>query len=1293
MKLHIRKIRQALNPAYRKQTVTREAMEAFKLQLRSLFQHVNPDESEENAKGHFAVFLRSAFYGNDYLVATKERADLVIHNGPKADSPAAVLLEIKRPQSDGKPAAHDMLRTDQPNVKALHELILYFLRERIEAHNTDLKYLIVTDVREFFVFDAADFERLFFKNRSLLKEYKDWRDGRKTAATTEFFYQQIAQPFVEQIEEELPCTHFDLREFSRAALNDDLRDDHELIPLFKLLAPTHLLRLPFANDSNSLNKDFYYELLHLIGLEETKDGNKKVIRRKPESQRDAGSLLENAIRTLLTEERLDRVSRRSNYGNDTSEQLFGVALELCITWVNRILFLKLLEAQLLQYHNSDPAYRFLHSGLIKDYDEINELFFEVLAKQASERADYTRERFGRVPYLNSSLFEITVLESETIRINSMKDRFELPLFARSVLKDDKGRRRAGSMPVLEYLFAFLDAYNFSSEGSESIREDNKTLINASVLGLIFEKINGYQDGAFFTPGFITMYICRETLRRAVVQKFRDSGHFHDFNFDSFDDLRNYLHTKHSAADLQQANALVNSLKICDPAVGSGHFLVSALNELLAIKSELSILCDRDGNRLPVRVEVANDELNVQWRLTDELFAYRPGVRDSQTVQQALFHEKQTLIEGCLFGVDLNPNSVKICRLRLWIELLKNAYYKEAGSVQTGHAVETGHALSLRHAKSLETLPNIDINIKQGNSLVSRFALDEDLRPVLKQKNTWNIADYRLAVAGYHSARNKDDKRELLAQIERIKSDFQTHIANNDPRIKLLSKLRGQKYLIDNKTEIGDLFGKLSEKDVSQDLQKIEAQIAKVETEVESIRSAFIFRDAFEWRFEFPEVLNEDGEFTGFDVVVGNPPYIRQEEFSELKPYLKERFETFAGTADLLVYFIERAHQVLAPNGQFSFIISNKFMRAGFGKPLREWLAQRRLLEIVDFGDLPVFEEATTYPCILSWQKAEPTGSFRAANVPEMHIADFQQYLPTITFNSLQSALTPEGWTLANYATQQLLDKLRRSGKPLGEYVKGKIYYGIKTGFNEAFVIDEATKDRLIAEDPRSAEVVKPFLAGRDVKRYQAPRADKYLIFTRRGIDIEQYPALKAHLEQYRTQLEPRPADWKGKTEDWPGRKPGSYKWYEIQDSVDYYQEFEKEKIVYPNICKQPEFTMDSEEIYTNQKCFIIPCGDRALLGILNSSLFFFLFRNILPKLRGDFYEPSSIYFKLFPIVSEDSDLYSKIETLATEIMKLKQSSPAADTTQLESEIDRLVYALYGLTEAEIALVEGGAVFG
>lgn len=1273
MQLAITKLKKALNPAYRKQQVLRSDMEHFKLQLRTLLERLNPAESEENAKQHLTAFLKDAFYGKDFLIATKGRADLVVHTGPKSTSQPGVLVETKRPQAEGQTAS-DMIRADRPNVKALHELILYFLRERVEHQNTDLKYLIATDVYQWFIFDAADFERLFYRNSRLVKDYKSWRDGRKTSPTTDFFYQHIAQPFVEAIEEEVECVHFNMLDYARFAQNDDPSDDRRLIPLYKVLAPPHLLRLPFANDSNSLNKDFYYELLHLIGLEETKIKNKKVIQRKETGKRNAGSLLENAIRTVQTEDRLRRVSQLSRYGNTKEDQLFGVALELCITWVNRILFLKLLEAQLLQYHDGDQSYRFLKSSLLQDYDELNELFFEALAKQKTDRPDYVQNKYARIPYLNSALFDITPLEDETIRINSMKDRFELPLYPRTVLRDEKGKRRTGEMSVLAYLFDFLDAYDFSSEGAEAIQEDNKTLINASVLGLIFEKINGYQDGAFFTPGFVTMYMCRETLRRATVQKFVDSEYFADFDSNDFGDLTNYLVRKYNQADLAAANELINSLKICDPAVGSGHFLVSALNELLAIKSELGILCDQSGKPLRVRVQVANDELNVQWAHSDELFTYRPGVQESQIVQQTLFHEKQTLIEGCLFGVDLNPNSVKICRLRLWIELLKRAYYTSEGE--------------------LETLPNIDINIKQGNSLVSRFTLDADLKKALRSIR-YDISAYRGFVRDYQRATDKEEKRGFLQLIEGIKNDFRSEISQNDPKQRRLNRLANQLY---EKYQTDQLFELQLTKEQQKDKAKLVAQVNKLSAEIEDIKNSAIYREAFEWRFEFPQVLDEEGAFVGFDAILGNPPYIRQEEFAELKPYLKERFATYAGTADLLVYFIELSHAVMAPNGQFSFIISNKFMRAGFGKALRSWLAERRLLEIIDFGDLPVFEEATTYPCILSWQKAEPAEIFRAANVPELRTEDFTDYLPTISFTSLQTGLSPEGWTLADAATQQLLEKLRRTGTPLGDYVKGKIYYGIKTGYNEAFVIDAATKDQLIASDPSSAKVIKPFLAGRDVKRYQVPKAEKYLLFIPWHFPLhndesisgaspkaeaalkEQYPALYDYLVGHKDRLSAR-----NKAET--GIR---YEWYALQRcAATYYEEFDREKIIIPAIVNKPSYTIDKEQHYSNDKTSIIPITDKDyyLLALLNSKAVDFVLQRISSAKRGGYFEYKPVYVSQLPMADASTQLKERLSQIVKNTLLERRVNSDADTSSLEAEIDLIVYKLYNLTYDEVLLVD------
>ena len=283
----------------------------------------------------------------------------------------------------------------------------------------------------------------------------------------------------------------------------------------------HLLKQTFANDSNTLDKSFYSELLHIIGLQETKSGSKKLIERRSDGDRHSGSIIEDAIIQLDSLDKLSRLKNPSRFGITTQERLFNVALALSITWINRILFLKLLEAQLITYHKGNADYSFLNSKRIKSYDDLNGLFFQVLAKKQEDRNSDVKNSFDKVPYLNSSLFEPTDVEQVTLFISNLKDDKEIPLYSQTVLKTNSGKRRSGSLSTLEYLFEFLNAYDFTSEGSEDIQEENKTLINASVLGLIFEKINGYKDGSFFTPGFITMYMCRETIRKAIVQKFNE----------------------------------------------------------------------------------------------------------------------------------------------------------------------------------------------------------------------------------------------------------------------------------------------------------------------------------------------------------------------------------------------------------------------------------------------------------------------------------------------------------------------------------------------------------------------------------------------------------------------------------------------------------------------------------------------------------------------------------------------------------------------------------------------------
>lgn len=1244
--------KQSLNKAYLKEKVTRTEIESFKTNLVEFLNNVNEKETEEYSKNLITKFLNDTYYSGKNQINTKGRIDLAIYENSKP----VVIIEAKRP------GASEMVSAKDLNKKALHELMLYYLLERVDHSNIDIKYLIITDTYQWFIFEASVFNSLFYQNKSLMKDFTDWKTGRKESTDRDLFYNHIAKPFITQLKDEVKFTWFDLKKVAEVAKNKDPKDDKRLIDLFKILSPVHLLKQPFSNDSNSLDTKFYSELLHIIGLEEKKEKGKKIIQRKEKP--DAGSLLENAINILESEDRLYRLPKDgADYGATKEERLFNIALELCITWINRILFLKLLEGQLSEYHGGDKSYRFLDFKTIPHYDELNKLFFQVLAQKTNDRKGPAIEKYAKVPYLNSSLFEPNELERETIHINSLDDSLKISLASGTVLKKENGKKRTGELPTLQYLLEFLDAYDFASEGKEEIQEENKSIINASVLGLIFEKINGYKDGSFFTPGFITMYMCRETIRRAVVQKFNEAKGWKN---ESFEQLYNQIQSD----DVKEANNIINSLKICDPAVGSGHFLVSALNELIAIKSELGILTDRDGKVLrDYAVEVINDELIVSIN-HETFFEYKPGNKESQRVQEALFHEKQTLIENCLFGVDINPNSVKICRLRLWIELLKNAYY-------TAESKFT----------ELETLPNIDINIKQGNSLISRFPLDADLSKALKSVK-YSIDDYRAFVNNYKNATDKEEKRGFEKLIDQIKSDFRTEIGKNDPKVIRKNKLGGELYNLLNQAQVFEPTEK--EKQVAEKKKdKLEKEINKLGADIEEIKNSAIYKDAFEWRFEFPEVLDSEGRFIGFDVVIGNPPYIRQEEISNLKDYLQSNYESFSSTADLLVYFVERGLSILNRNKYFTFIVANKFLRASYGESLRKYLSEFQILRIIDFGDLPVFTEATTYPAILSIRNSIAERSFLAIKMNDLNFNNLSQFIDNYSFEVDIKELESASWRLEEPKIIRVFNKINNGSISLEKYVNGQVYYGIKTGLNKAFVIDQGLSDSIINNDSLNRTIVKPFIEGKDVKRYQQLSPTKSIILFPNGatkqlygekIDEEKaysqlsikYSSIFKHLDKYKTDARNR-------------SDQGDF-WWELRP-CDYYDKFESPKIIYPNICKRPEFTFDNNGYYANQKCFIIPREDRFLLGVLNSSLSFFFFRMVLPKLRGDFYEPSYTYLKDFPIRHDNDKIVSKINILVSSILDSNSKNSPSNSVDLEKQIDQLVYQLYGLTEEEIRIVE------
>lgn len=1309
------KPKQALNPAFRKVKSNRIAIESFKSNLVQLLDRINDSEPEEFHKNLVIDFLKKTYYEPSHFINIKGKNDLVIHLGDSAKSNVGVIIEAKKPTNKG-----EMISISNLNYKALQELILYYLRERITHKNLEIKHLVVTNIHEWFIFEAQIFDRLFAQNKALVKQFEDFEAKRLSEIKTDFFYKNIAEPAIEKVKDQIPFTYFDFRDYEKPLRNTDKSDDIKLIALFKLLSPEHLLKLPFANDSNSLDRRFYSELLHIIGLDETNDGGKKVIGRSKVGARNVGSILESTITELDSLDKISRLKKPSQFGATHEERLFNVGLELSITWINRILFLKLLEAQLINYHKGDRSYSFLNRDKIRNYDDLNSLFFKVLARKHQDRSEEINQVFGNVPYLNSSLFEPTDMEHDTLFISNLRDEKSIPLIGSTVLKSDQGKKRTGSLPALEYLLEFLNAYDFSSEGSEDIQEENKTLINASVLGLIFEKINGYKDGSVFTPGFITMYMSAKTIRKTIVQKFNQAK---GWNCQTFEELKEDIQEEIRSGNRKEvrriANEIINSLKIVDPAVGSGHFLVSVLNELIAIKSELKILVDSNYDPISSHVvEVVNDELIIA-DLEGNLFEYNYLSKESQRIQETLFHEKQTIIENCLFGVDINPNSVKICRLRLWIELLKSAYYKESSNGK-GNSSPVCYADSeevrpeykdlrgfenLKGQRELETLPNIDINIKVGNSLVSRFELDSDLKSALK--GSWKIEDYKTAVSTYRNAKSKDEKRAMEALIAQIKTNFRSEISKNDPKILRRAKLGGELYNLTSQTGLFEESAKEKKIRLAK-VEKVTAELNKLDSQIEEIRSNQIYENAFEWRFEFPEVLNDEGDFVGFDVVIGNPPYIRQEEFSDLKPYLQSRFQTFSGTADLYVYFVELSMNLLRDSGDFVFIIPNKWMRAGYGKSLRNYVKTFQINELLDFGDLPVFEEATTYPLIISLSKSYSSENFRAVNLDTLDFpAGIESYLNENQLEVSPAGLSEDGWTLTDSRSQALLLKLKSQGIPLSEYVDGKIFRGVLTGLNEAFVIDPVTKERLIAEDPRSAEVIKPFLAGRDIKRYQTPNPEKYLILFPKGFTIKRnlpdgdpnkiyqvnepprygymnydpawewlqtsYPAVTNHLKPFEKAAKKR-------------TDQGDF-WWELR-ACDYYEEFEKEKIMLPDISNKAEALMDSKGMYSVNTAYIIPKADKYLLALINSSLVHFFYSNLTSTIRGGYLRFIRQYLAQIPIIEPSSQVREMIESLVDQIIESKNQDPTSDTSTLEAEIDQLVYELYGLSEEEIEIVEG-----
>lgn len=1248
-----------LNPYYRKKPILEaelnefiKALKDYKTSLENNLKN-NEDSLVANALSkffenlHFECEIKSIHKGNSGM-------DLAL----KKDKQIQVIVEAKLPHSK------EFFSQSKPNCKALHECILYYLRER-KALNSSLKHIIITDFYRFYIFKADLFEELFNKNKYFKEAFENFESKNSLfKGNTDEFYKECekllsSEKYLDSItrkdlfdEPSLKGVFIDIKPI----LEQEKPSFSKLKPLFKIFHKDFLLSEFNPNDANSLNNAFYKELLYILGLCESKQNSKLIIAKSEESKEEQGTFY-TAINSKLKEENFETI------------------LKLLILWLNRILFLKLIESNLVRF-NDDKNLKFLNFKKIPDFDKLSELFFEVLAKEKSTRK---KSEFAYLPYLNSSLFEKQSIEN-TLEISSLSNDLKLFYYKNTVLKDDKCKAKKGQVRLLEYLFEFLDSFDFGSDDEQSEILSQKELISSSVLGNVFEKLNGYKEGSFYTPSFITSYMCKESITKVVLDKF--NAQF-DLDAKNINELRKSLRKE----DKKAQKELLNSIKICDPAVGSGHFLVSALNVMLSIYDELNLFDEE------FYLEVQNDEILITNHKGEFIEYKRPSTPKDKAhlIQQELFHTKKDIIENNLFGVDINPNSCEITKLRLWIELLKHSFYQSFDD-------ENYH--------DLKTLPNIDINIKCGNSLVSYFETGKSLShyPNIKER----MSKYKRIVKDYKEG-FYTDKNLIAKEIKNLQESFKNFCLKDkfNKEIKQLtnganeySKKYGDFLADEHHDEKFKSFFSKNMFEFSFDEKVAIKEFANLKKEYDNIFN-LESNHPFEWRFEFPEILDDDGNFKGFDLIIGNPPYIRQEELKELKPYLAKNYKVYKGTSDIYTYFYELGFNVLKDRGGvLSYITSNKYTRAGYGEALREFLLKNvKVLEYTDLNGIKVFDSATVDTSILCFKKSKSKDNkFKylalSNEILKTCAYDIGLYKDFAEFS--QNSLSKESFTFSDENTSALKAKIERIGTPLKEWYGFNIYRGILTGYNEAFIITTEKRNEILAnckdedEKERTSKLIRKMLRGRDIKRYSYEWAGLWVIgtFPSLKIDIEQYPALKQYLSQFLPRIEQ--SGEKG------CRKKTSNKWFETQDNIAYYEEFEKEKIVYPNMNKEFIAFFDNEFFLLNQKCFILSHQSNNkkellyLTALLNSNVNFYYFKQIGAKLGASGYEMSKIFVEKLPIPkinSKNQKIADELINLADEILKAKEQDKNANTQELENKINSLVYKLYNLTEEEIKIIE------
>ncbi|ELF1441683.1 Eco57I restriction-modification methylase domain-containing protein [Campylobacter jejuni] len=1234
------------NPYYRKKQIMQNEFDIFNKALMQYLERLESSQSENedylvaNALSPFLTMLNFKTH-----IKTKQKGKSEIDLSISKDEfskDLEVLIEAKKPNSK------EFITHTKVNSKALHETILYYFRNR--EYSFSLKFIIITDFYKFYIFKISEFEELFYKNPSFKKLFEEFCNPNSLfKGNTEEFYKEVAK-LIENSKENLKGFLIDL-----TFLKDKQKSNFKkLASIFKTFHRDFLLGEFNPNDANSLNNAFYKELLYILGLCESKQNSKLIIAKSEESKEEQGTFY-TAINSKLKEENFETI------------------LKLLILWLNRILFLKLIESNLVRF-NDDKNLKFLNFKKIPDFDKLSELFFEVLAKEKSTRK---KSEFAYLPYLNSSLFEKQSIEN-TLEISNLNNDLKLNYYKNTVLKDDKCKAKKGQVGLLEYLFEFLDSFDFGSDDEQSEILSQKELISSSVLGNVFEKLNGYKEGSFYTPSFITSYMCKESITKVVLDKFNAQ-----FDLDAKDisELRKSLRKE----DKKAQKELLNSIKICDPAVGSGHFLVSALNVMLSIYDELNLFDEE------FYLEVQNDEILITNHKGEFIEYKRPSTPKDKAhlIQQELFHTKKDIIENNLFGVDINPNSCEITKLRLWIELLKHSFYQSFDD-------ENYH--------DLKTLPNIDINIKCGNSLVSYFETGKSLShyPNIKER----INKYKRIVKDYKEG-FYTDKSRINQEIKNLKISFKNfcfadkfkkEMKGFNDKCEKYSKKYGNFLAVDDENLKFFVSANLTLFDFDE--KEATKEFANLKKEYDNIFN-LESNHPFEWRFEFPEILDDDGNFKGFDLIIGNPPYIRQEELKELKPHLAKNYKVYKGTSDIYTYFYELGFNVLKDRGGvLSYITSNKYTRAGYGEALREFLLKNvKFLEYTDLNGIKVFDSATVDTSILCFEKSKSKDNkFKylalSNEILKTCAYDIGLYKDFAEFS--QNSLSKESFTFSDENTSALKAKIERIGTPLKEWQGLNIYRGILTGYNEAFIITTEKRNEILAkckdeaEKERTAKLIRKMLRGRDIKRYSYEWAGLWVINAHNGyknqngekveaINIENYPSLKKHFDEFYPQLEKRTD--KGLTP------------YNLRNCA-YLDEFEKEKIVWNPVSGEYLFSYIKEHIFFNNSLFMMTLDVFSLkyiLAFMNSNCYKWLITlktNLIQT--GSYAYGAKDKIERLPIPkinSKNEKLANELINLVDEILKAKEQDKNVNTQELENKINSLVYKLYNLTEEEIKIIE------